>query len=798
MEYEEDELPVRFLCPITQEIMNEPVMDKEGNNFEKKAIIEYLKKLAQEKKPTISPLSRQSLTIADLRPNLALKEEIDEKRQSLQAHRKPDASRSKSGDADAPEMPTYFFQASTELDVHGHYSQGKGLLHLSIGVKGEAMEEEVQAVAPLNPSFQRSPVVLCCVIDTSGSMGTPASIKMGSAVLNSNAGGDTAEAMDCGLSYLSICQHVLRTLIASLDEKDHFSLVSFSDHARVVFPLKQMNAAAKKDCLAKVDLLKPDGQTNLWDGLKTGMNVLGFEAEKRTGNPALFLLTDGVPNVPPPGKTHGAALKDFIKAKGLPATVSIFGFGYQLESSLLAEMAEQGQGSFFFIPDSSLMASIFINSLSQALTTAARSIQLQLTATDKTKMEVMDLLDQNGTSGLASWIWGDDKTKINVGSVCYGQTRDIIISLPSKPKILNLEVIMLYNTANQAGMSQKLSMKLNGTEDVDAAQDQLLVNQLYRLKAVQAIDSALNFGVIKDLDEARKTIQQLMKEMMPYTKKSPYLKELLLDLSGQVSEAISKEAWFSKWGQHYLQSLTSAHRIQHCNNFKDPGVQQYAGPDFLKAQQLVNSCYFSISLPKNASVKSEQRLQQTIQMLNNSSSTCMDGNCLVTMMDGSLRCVKDLKRGDMVQTTNLDLTIPNKNFAKITCIIKNVFPSGKTNLVTFSGGLKLTPWHPIRLAGQAEFTFPIDHHQPIESATEGVYSFALDQGHVMIINGVEVISLAHGSERGILKHELFGTDRILEDLKHFPEYYEDSGVITVTGKNILMDPQTSQISHLIL
>ena len=64
--------PKAFLCPLTLSIMMEPVLDGQGNSFEKKAILKWLKK------NTISPISRRPLHEGMLIPNHALREVIHE------------------------------------------------------------------------------------------------------------------------------------------------------------------------------------------------------------------------------------------------------------------------------------------------------------------------------------------------------------------------------------------------------------------------------------------------------------------------------------------------------------------------------------------------------------------------------------------------------------------------------------------------------------------------------------------------------------------------------------------------
>jgi hypothetical protein len=60
-----------LICPITLKIFKDPVISKSGITYEKRAIIKWLKNNKTD------PLSRESLTIEDLRPNLVIKNMIN-------------------------------------------------------------------------------------------------------------------------------------------------------------------------------------------------------------------------------------------------------------------------------------------------------------------------------------------------------------------------------------------------------------------------------------------------------------------------------------------------------------------------------------------------------------------------------------------------------------------------------------------------------------------------------------------------------------------------------------------------
>ena len=121
-------------------------------------------------------------------------------------------------------------------------------------------------VVKITPALEgtRTATDVCCVVDVSGSMGTE--------VQN----GDTESQ---GLSILDIVKHALKSIIHSLTPQDRFSLVAYSSKATLKLDLTIMDDAGKTTAVAEVDNLAAGGQTNLWDGLHTGLEVLNKGAD---------------------------------------------------------------------------------------------------------------------------------------------------------------------------------------------------------------------------------------------------------------------------------------------------------------------------------------------------------------------------------------------------------------------------------------------------------------------------------------------------------------------------------------
>jgi len=299
------------------------------------------------------------------------------------------------------------------------------------------------------------------------------------------------------------------------------------------------------------------------------------------------------------------------------------------------------------------------------------------------------------------------------------------------------------------------------TTDLDQVPDfELQQNRFALIDILKEATIKMKSIIPSEKRSYEKRIQEFAKRME--SAKDPRVKALLADVQGQVSEAISSDEWWTRWGRHFLPSLAGAHLLQQCNNFKDPGIQEYGGPLFNKIRDEVETLFSSIpppepTLPIHAGGGNAAPLAN-MNVYYNYSGGCFDSNGKVTMKDMNEKLVKDLVKGDKVRTSN-------GNSAEIVAVVKMNCPEGQASLVELEGGLRITAYHPVRISQQWQFPCNISSAKTVPC--EAVYAFVLNKEseHCMIINGVECVTLGHNYQEDIVRHAFFGSDLVLNELK---------------------------------
>ncbi|CAF0873977.1 unnamed protein product [Rotaria sordida] len=717
-----------FLCPISYELIRDPVIDPDDNSYVKNAIEDLIHQ------SDISPITRQLLSIHDVRPNRALNIAIDEYHHSIQSDIK-----------------------SNSLLINVHSSE----ITISTSYTNEFIHISIQP--PQDES--RSSCDICCVVDTSGSMSESAEIQ-----------NDKNEQYD--LSQLDLVKHALKTIINSLQSQDRLSIVSFSDNAKILFRLTKMDDEGKTNALAAVKKLSSYGSTNLWDGLQTGLEILSKEQHSIGSISALFLLTDGCPNVEPPGG-HLKSLKKLKKETNFTCVVNTFGFGYNLNSKLLEDISILGNcGSYAFIPDGSFVGTIFVNAISTLLTTVATNVQLLVHSQHLPPTDYTRWYSTNSTS---------EGTYFHLGSITYGQSKDLLIPHSRKFTAQCKFTLTYGNTQNV-----KKSITFNLTNNLQQADLDLITRHKFRLEFVHYVRTALEKMCeikTKSMFKSRQhkaainQIQKLEDKMRKYADgKDEFIKDLFTDLTGQVKQAIEKEDWFNKWGIHFLPSLTCAHLLQFCNNFKDPGVQHYGnGKLFSEIRDEMDDIFCSLPAPKC----SKDGAKINMSVFYNAAGGCFYGECKVHLMNGTTKLIKDIKPGDRIA--------PHGGMIRF--VVKTICQNQKANMVIVENDLIITAWHPIRYAG--EWIMPCSLVSSVnEISCEAIYNFVLDQGHTMLVNDVECVTLGHGFKEDVVRHSYYGSERVINDLERLNLEQNNGGLIEITEKMLVRSIKSGLVNGL--
>ncbi|KAI8621359.1 hint-domain-containing protein [Chytriomyces sp. MP71] len=658
----------------------------------------------------------------------------------------------------------------------------------------------------------RAPVRIVAVVDLSGSMDDVVSV------------GNESD----GLTTLDIVKHAVKTLISALGDGDTLAIVSFSDEAKREMEMSVLqhgdDDSGKRRALEVVDAMRTSGSTNIWAGLDEALDVV---ARSQAGSnlaaiSAIFLFTDGQPNIRPPQGELTMLQKRKTKRFGgeLPCIVNTFGFGTNLDSELLSSLAKCGNGSFAFIPDAAFVGTVFVDAACTILASALKSVTLKVTTCSGAQI----LLHNDSTLLLGGYSTGldapsdttgatpaplatSDTVTISIGSVQALQSKDIILPIKSFPATLGVEYLRyelsyapVGRRVGDGGLQTTgwigVSARGGGDESIEC-----VVGQWMRVQTVQKIMDAYELAVRENFENAEEVVKGLIAEMRKvFVKLAPgeekkRLKELMVDVEGQVVQAVTKQ-YFNTWGKHYLLSLRSAHLLQQCNNFKDPGVQVYQSPLFEDLREDINEIFLKLPPPKptprrsyfgaapsSASISTSSPSTINMSRYYDPNGVCFAGENLITLASGARIPVHSLTRGTAIQTLNGGSVV-------VHTLVKTPLSGlrAHTRLVFLrESGLIITPFHPILVEGR--WIFPCDAPDAIPYENDGqvsaVYSVLLEDGAgSLLVNGVVCAALGHelGDDigDGIVGHAYFGCrEKVLKDIERGIGFEE--GIVLCEG-----------------
>ena len=693
------EIPKEYLCPITLSIMKDPVIMSDGQTYERSAI---------EKALAVSPLSpitKQPLDMKDAKPNYNLKSLIEK---FLKIGKIPEMETSAKINKNAiPDIDSF-----TAEVIPNPINKNEVFVDLTITPK------KIES---------RKPLFLISMIDVSGSMSCSAS-------------NDMSGVEEAGFSRLALVKHSLKTVVSTLSENDMMCLITFSNKAVMQLEATNVDEKGKQNIFGKIENMKANGSTNIWDALRLGILV---SQKYENYNTCLMLFTDGEPNINPPLGIVPSLKEVLSDLKKINFTISTFAFGYNVDSILMENIAKEGNGIYGFCPDCTMVGTIFVNFMSNILTTLESTMKIEVKNKKLNK-------------------------KFEIGGLYSGIPRHLGFFLDKSDfKNTNIKLFL--------GEKEKNEIK---NIDLTTINDDIM-NQYFRLRLINLLEEIIA-SKNKDPKNSLNKVQNLFDEINKVENKTEFMKNLLIDLidedanHGQVEKAVKVE-YYKKWGLKYLLSFLRFHVMEQCGNFKDQSLKFYSNKDFEKMQKSGNKIFISLPAPES-DIESGHNITQAnfSHLCYNAYGGCFTGNAFVELKNGKKR-VKHLRKGDVLS-----------NGAEVVCVVENKI--NKIENVVCINDVCFSLYHPIELKGK--WVFPCQYYKVEQKFVDSWYNLVLKKKHEIVLNGTKAITLGHNRTEGILKHPYFGTNKVIEALMKYNTY--ESGFVSCSNlkvhrKNNLID-----------
>ena len=411
------------------------------------------------------------------------------------------------------------------------------------------------------------PSTFVCVLDVSGSMNSSLSLA-----------NDPESSM---FSRLDLVKHSVNIIIHCLQPEDSLSLIVFDNNARTILDTTKMDTNGKKAAQKVLYQIVPSGKANLWDGLNQSLDVLN-----KLNNPAknkfIVLLTDGEPNCNP----QKGILNAFINRLDgqMRGNLHTIGYGYDLDSKLLLDLARCGDGAFMHVPDYSMCNKVFINLLSNCLTTSVQNVRATI---------------QNHNSIIPKWLnslsrydSGLSQFQMNIGPIKCGQPRRIPILIPNSDINLDIRIDLEYDGKHQEYIAP-------GT-NLNPITDSIFFNGIIKANMLPIIQRELE-SVDPSHQKICVELQQLyyrverVKQHLAYI--DPQLDAWLKKIQSsdvqleQLIKALENPKYFNECGIHYLNYFMRSHEL-------DTSLQSYGNKLFRDIRSEIEEIIADIPIPQ--------------------------------------------------------------------------------------------------------------------------------------------------------------------------------------------------------
>ena len=539
-----------------------------------------------------------------------------------------------------------------------------------------------------------------------------------------------------------------------------------------------MTPVNKAGVIGKIDDIKPRGSTNIYGGVIAALDEINKRDDK-TRQAAIIALTDGQPNVCP-ARGEVGELRELRKNTNFSTPIYMMGFGYHLQRGLLYQMSKEGNASTGHIPDGGMVGTVFSNFLANIMCSACSNLQLHITSLQKDfDMEKCQILGDFTTNYSET---EPHKITINVGSVQFEQSRDIMVKdLP--------EYYRYHFSCKMGGKVYTSSEQVVNVSDSDRSIETTNKNYSYNKLRLLTCDELRRACQLKKRNEDTNGLYRDLVAIIDNNTDSKS-KSLAATIKDQVYMILGSDkrehmTYYNKWGEFYLDQLTSTLLRQFSPNFKDEACMVFNNPCFDMVVKHVADTFNTLPPPTPSIKKYDQNTGSyrslgvaTMATFNSQDNGCWTGDSKILMGNGLYRNASEVKPGDSIVSFKDHNDPRSRTLTKVKTVVVTTQENPLVKLVTLPGGAKLTAWHPFMNIND-QWSFPVEQYRSNVSTynCSKLYNLVLEDYHVVVVNGMPCITLGHGYTDGILAHPYFGTDAIIRDLEKCPDYHK--GIVSL-------------------
>ena len=204
----------------------------------------------------------------------------------------------------------------------------------------------IQVKAP--DSEARTPVHLCCVIDTSASMESERKLEN--------------------------VKQSLQFLLDFLGPQDSISVITFSEKAHTILKQTAVTSTEKDNIRARISIIHVESNTNLSAGIVKARDSLQIDSSNI--KQGILLLTDGVANL---GLTRPSDILELVRNtinKFSGTSISSVGYGTDHNVELLQNISTEGGGSYYVVNNLEDVAVVFGDILGGLVSCASQQVRV--------------------------------------------------------------------------------------------------------------------------------------------------------------------------------------------------------------------------------------------------------------------------------------------------------------------------------------------------------------------------------------------------------------------------------------